>query len=158
MDRTTPWPVRVLRIVRAGVSRLGFPHRPEPATRRLGRLGEQAAARLLKRGGYQLLGTNVHVPFGEADLVCIAPDRSTIVIVEVKSRLRREQAPVKSVSIAPEASVTALKRRKLLRISRYLIRANKWQSRPSRIDVIAADFDDADGQPRLTHHINAVKG
>ena len=61
-------------------------------------------AKLLKRAGYRIVGRNVHVPMGEADLVCVAPDRRTVVVVEVKSRRVGEGQPGR-VQPAPEMSV-----------------------------------------------------
>ena len=47
----------------------------------LGRRGERAAARLLRSQGYRVLARNARVPMGEADLVCLAPDGKTVVVV-----------------------------------------------------------------------------
>jgi putative endonuclease len=127
--------------------------------RELGRMGEREAKRLLKAGGYTILGCNLQVPMGEADLLCRSPDRKTVVLVEVKTRLRRQGAPEKSNQILPEASITAHKRRKLVSIARHLARANGWQS-CMRIDVVAVEFDadaSAGAGPTVRHHMNAVR-
>lgn len=105
----------------------------------LGPAGERAAARYLRRRGYRVLGRNIETIAGEADLVCEAPDRRTIVVVEVKSRRRIAGQPVRSAEMAPEASVTAQKRRKLGAIARTLARLNRWENRPLRIDVVAVE-------------------
>jgi putative endonuclease len=129
-------------------------------TRELGRMGERAAARLLRSLGYRVLGRNVQVPMGEADIVCRDRDRTTVVIVEVKTRLRREGAPDKSNEMLPEASITAHKRRKLLTIARHLTRANGWHDCPVRIDVVAVEYDaraNSSAKPILRHHIGAVR-
>ncbi|MBX3357141.1 MAG: YraN family protein [Phycisphaeraceae bacterium] len=127
------------------------PETPAAAERRLGRAGERAAARLLRRSGYRILARNVRVPMGEADIVCVAPDRRTIVVVEVKTRRTipgRIQPP-------PEANIHAHKRRKLLSVARHLAAANRWNDRPVRIDVVAVEWP-ARGKPILRHHIAAV--
>ena len=49
-----------------------------------GRRGEDAAAELLLKAGYRVLGRNVRVPGGEIDIVCV--DGDVVVFVEVKSR------------------------------------------------------------------------
>jgi len=51
---------------------------------RLGRLGEQLAARHLERLGYEVVARNHRTRYGEIDLV--AADARTLVIVEVKTR------------------------------------------------------------------------
>jgi putative endonuclease len=134
---------------------------PPPPTqghdgRPLGRAGERQAARFLKRSGYRILGRNVRTRVGEADLVCEAPDGSTIVIVEVKTRARAEGQPHASAAIDPEASVTAHKRRNLRAIAHTLRRANKWSDRPCRIDVIAVEWTSHDRRPRIRHLVDAV--
>ncbi|HXP93655.1 MAG TPA: YraN family protein [Candidatus Binatia bacterium] len=49
-----------------------------------GRQGEDAAAELLRKAGYAVLGRNVRIPGGEIDIVCL--DGDVVVFVEVKSR------------------------------------------------------------------------
>jgi putative endonuclease len=119
----------------------------------LGPAGEKLAARRLKRDGYLILGRNVRVPIGEADLVAVAPDRQTVVIVEVKTR-RTGAGDLPPEQRAPEASVTAEKRGKLVLIARHLARANRWK-RPPRIDVIAVEWP-SEGKPVVRHHVGAV--
>lgn len=126
--------------------------RKEPEYRRLGRRGERAAASFLRRAGYRILGRNVRVRIGEADIVCEAPDRRTIVIVEVKTRSRGAGKSAKSESMLPEQSVHQHKRRKLYSIARLLARANGWTDRPVRIDVVAIEWPAAGGRPTLRHH------
>lgn len=109
-----------------------------------GQLAERAAARFLKRAGYRVIGANVRTHAGEADLVCIAPDRSTIVIAEVKSRRRTPNQPARSAAMAPESAVDPDKRRRLQRVARHLARTNNWLGRKLRIDVLAVEIDQAD--------------
>lgn len=136
---------------------LTAPRPREPATRRLGRAGERLAARTLRRAGYRILGRNLHVPMGEADLLCLAPDRRTIVLVEVKTRITGPLAGATFVPPPPEASVHAEKRDKLRRILRHLVTANRWHDRPHRIDVIAIDWPADGGKPDVRHHVDAVR-
>ena len=120
----------------------------EATTRELGALGEKAAAAHLRGMGFSVLGRNVKVPMGEADLLC--REGGMVVVVEVKTRLRREGAPELSNLVAPEASVTARKRRKLFAIARHLKRANKWSR--VRIDVVGVEYEATGGNPILRHH------
>ena len=100
---------------------------------KLGPRGERAAGRHLRRRGYRVLGRNLETRFGEADLLCEAPG-GCIVVVEVKARRYRVGVP------PPEASVTLAKRQRLARILEHLVRANGWEDRPRRIDVVAVEF------------------
>ena len=118
----------------------------------LGKKGERLAAKHLRRVGYRILGKNVKVRIGEADIVCCAPDRKTIVIVEVKTRLRGSGRSIQGETIAPETSVHQTKRRKLASIARLLAKANGWTDRPVRIDVIAVEWPIGGGKPTLRHH------
>jgi putative endonuclease len=136
------------------VGRIGMPR----GTRDLGRAGERHAASLLKRAGYRVLGRNVRVRSGEADLVCEAPDGETIVIVEVKTRRPGQAASAQGASIAPEASVHAWKRKKLLEVSRELARANGWTGRPVRIDVVAVEWGEDRRPPVVRHFVDVVVG
>jgi len=123
----------------------------------LGPAGERAAARLLRRSGYRVLARNVRIHGGEADLVCLAPDRRTIVIVEVKSRRRGASESALSEVVPPEASVHARKRANLARIARTLARINRWEGHPLRIDVVAVEWPVGRGaRPSLRHWVGAV--
>ena len=134
------------------------PRRSDRRRDPLGPAGERAAARYLRRRGYRVLGRNIQTDAGEADLVCEAPDRQTIVIVEVKTRRRTAGQPIRSAETLPEASVTAEKRRKLAAIARTLARLNQWGRRPLRIDVVAVERTDARIRHwRIRHLPDAVR-
>ena len=124
-----------------------------PGRGALGRRGESLAARYLRRRGYRVLERNVRLPYGEVDLVCLAPDRRTIVFVEVKTRRMGDgdRPP-------PEASVTAGKRRRLVRLADGLARGRDWTERPLRIDVVAVEVGRRGWftRARVRHHEAAV--
>lgn len=122
----------------------------------LGRRGERIAARHLRRKGYRVLARNARVSVGEADIVCRGPDRETIVIVEVKTRRRGQSES--SDAIPPESSITRAKRRKLLSVTRTLVRANGWEHRPVRIDVVAVEFEPTGRRATVRHYESAVTG
>jgi len=107
----------------------------------MGRSGERHAARWLRRRGYRIAGRNIrgegHAA-GEADIVAIAPDRETIVIVEVKTRGVCEGAA--SVHLPPEAALTTHKRDTLRTLARELARTHHWGGRPIRIDGVAIEY------------------
>lgn len=144
----------------------------------LGPEGEDIAAKFLRSHGYRILGRNlrvkraraagsgvVSVAGGEADLLALAPDRRTIVLVEVKTRTvnAADAAPGQVTAPPPEASVGVVKQEKLRRILRSLIAANGWRSRPCRIDVVAIELPRASTRqqgarriPIIRHHVGAV--
>lgn len=146
--------------MRAAWALLGqlFRRRPAGDGRALGRRGERHAAKLLKRAGYRILGRNVRVTVGEADLVCLDPDGETVVIVEVKTRAPGTTGSAQGAAIAPEASVHEWKRRKLRAVAGSLARANGWERRPLRIDIIAIDWHDPRRDPEVRHFVSAVTG
>jgi len=119
--------------------------------RSLGARGERFAASFLKRSRYRILGRNIRNKIGEIDLLALAPDRKTIVVVEVKSRFVRTGGS----DPPPEASVTAAKQRKLIMLTRSLRRERGWEDRPVRIDVIAVEFRERT-KPVVRHIENAV--
>jgi putative endonuclease len=122
----------------------------------LGRAGEDVAAAFLREKGYSILARNARAPMGEVDILC-RDGAKRVVIVEVKTRARRDDAPAQSMGVAPEASITMHKRRKLLALARYLRSANKWPN-PVRIDVIAVEWREGSREPTIRHHVDAVRG
>lgn len=120
----------------------------------LGPFGERAARRFLRRSGYRTLATNMRTSVGEIDLIMEAPDRRTVVFVEVKARRVDPARP----SPPPEASVHARKRAKLLLLVKQVSRKRGWLDRPLRIDIVAVE-QPADGSgPVVRHFVNAVSG
>lgn len=124
-----------------------------PRGRALGAAGERAAARFLKRAGYRLVARNVEVKGGEADLICVAPDRRTIVFVEVKTRLAHESTGRPTYN--PEVNIDARKRGTMLRAARTIAKRRGWTDRPLRIDVVAVEWS-SDGRHVIRHHIAAL--
>ncbi len=132
---------------------LGLGPADAEGTEALGRRGEARAKSLLSSKGYRILAKNVRLGFAEADIVCEAPDKRTIVIVEVKTR--RAGAVGGRARPAPEASVGARKKRKLLAAARYLVKANGWQGRPVRVDAVSVEWG-REGEPTLRHMIGVA--
>jgi putative endonuclease len=117
----------------------------------LGTRGEWIAARFLRRNKYRVLLRNVRSALGELDLICLAPDRSTIVFVEVKTRAVSEGAR----SLPPESNITAHKRRKLLLLADAESRRRGWEDKPRRIDVVTVECPRR-GKPLVRHFESAV--
>lgn len=125
-----------------------------PTGRELGAAGERLAARRLRRLGHKVLRRNHVTARGEIDLITLAPDRRTIVVVEVKTRLIPEARAGRS-QVAPEAAITRQKARKLLELAEAAVSTGEWKGRPIRIDVVAVDWDPS-GAHGLRHYENAI--
>lgn len=112
--------------------------KPENGTAFIGRRGEDAAARYLKRRGLRILDRNVRLSRGEIDLVCEPDDGSMLILVEVKARevKRGFDAP-----FAPaEEAVDREKRERLVELALELKRRHRRLDRPVRIDVVGVDL------------------
>lgn len=134
-----------------------FVGRPNSDTAFVGRRGESAAARFLRRRGYRILDRNVVLPSGELDLVCETDDERLLVLVEVKSRTADAAHPN---APPPEAAVDEEKKDKLATLAIELQRKHPHLRRPTRIDVIGVDVT-APGtwreRTRLRHYESAVQ-
>ena len=72
----------------------------------LGRAGEQAAADLLKRRGYEIVGAGFRARRGELDLICRRG--GDLVVVEVKTRTDEEfGTPAEAVGARKRRALTA---------------------------------------------------
>jgi putative endonuclease len=109
-----------------------------------GRAAETLAARYLAARGLKLLARNVRCRAGELDLVC--GDGRFLVVVEVRQRSRRDFG-------GALGSITAHKRRKITRATRFLLYAlPRWRAYPVRFDVIAIE-----GLPDGEHTIEWIR-
>jgi putative endonuclease len=118
------------------------------ARRRLGRRGERLAARHLRRKGYRIVRRNLRIRKDEADLVAIAPDGRTVVIVEVKTQTGTHHDP--------ELKVNRAKQYHLARLAANLLRMKRFEGRPIRFDVVAIHWP-ADADPRVRHYVAAFQ-
>ena len=118
--------------------------------RSVGARGEQMAARYLQKHGYRILASNLHNRFGEIDILAEAPDKRTIVVVEVKT------AAYASDAYPPEQHVTPAKQRKLVALAAQLARQYDLTDRPLRFDIVAVDGVE-DSKTELRHHIGAFE-
>ena len=97
----------------------------------LGRRGEARAARELRRRGYVLLERRWRCRVGEIDIV--ARDGDVLVVVEVKSRSRKDYGP-------PVDAVDGRKRRRLEKLARAYLQAKKRSNVSLRFDVVGVTF------------------
>ena len=117
----------------------------------LGARGEDAAADHLRSLGWRILDRNVRVPMGEADIVAES-DSGEVVLVEVKCRVLDDRAHP-----PPERQVGPRKAAKLRAIMQHLSRANDWEKRRKRIDVVAIDWP-REGKPVIRHFRDICTG
>jgi len=132
-------------------ARLARRWRRRGAHHALGTRGEILAERALRAQGYRIIARNAKTPAGEVDLVAEHRKDRSIVIAEVKTR-----SVTRATSIAPERSVNAPKRARLLAITTHLRRANGWLDRPIRIDIIVVEIDGS--SVRIRQLRDAVRG
>jgi putative endonuclease len=101
---------------------------------RLGKFGEDLAARELERRGYAIIARRYRTRHGEIDIV--AEDGATLVFVEVRARISAE------FGTAAE-SVTPRKQRRLASMAAEYLSRNRIAGKPCRFDVVAIDESDA---------------
>jgi len=114
---------------------------------RLGKWGEEAAAKYLMAQGHQILHTNYRTPYGEIDLITRSND--TTVFVEVKTRSTNMYGK-------PEVSITPRKQLHMLQSAEYYIQQHSPAFGTWRIDVIAIQLPRASEPPEITHFKNAI--
>jgi putative endonuclease len=146
---STP-PARRSRAISAGSARRADPRR------KLGRLGEQAAAAHLERLGYAIVARNVRTRYGEIDLIAFGQD--TLVFVEVKSRRARSPATAASGEHEPLAWLRPRQRLRVRRLATAWL-ADRERERPRandvRFDAIGVVLDRRERLVRLDHIENA---
>jgi len=98
---------------------------------------------MLKQKNYRVIGRNLRNRFGEIDMVALAPDKKTVVIVEVKTA----EAP----NARPELRVDLKKQKRLTTLAAQVVRRYKLQNKPIRFDVVAVNLI-KDGEPVIRHY------
>jgi len=96
----------------------------------LGRRGERAAEKHLRRIGYRIVARNFRAAGAEIDLVAI--DGDTLVFVEVKTRRSRAAG-------APEEAVDERKQKRMRRAAEVFARRYRADEIEMRFDIIAVD-------------------
>jgi putative endonuclease len=107
----------------------------------LGRRAEDHALAHLERAGLRLLVRNYRCRAGEIDLVMLDDARRELVLVEVRSRSRREFGSAAS-------TIGYAKQRRCTLAARHLLLAHPELRRlRARFDVVAIDPPEAEGGP-----------
>lgn len=118
----------------------------------LGKAGERLAARRLRGLGYRVLQRNACAGGVEVDLLCLAPDRRTIVLVEVKTRRPGPDGR------PPEMGINAAKRQRLHRACEGVRRTRLGRGRPVRVDVVAIDaLGERSRDWAFRHYVDALR-
>jgi putative endonuclease len=106
---------------------------------RIGRRGEDLAARWITDRGWQVIDRNWRCPAGEIDLV--ARDRDHLVVIEVKTRTGTGCGH-------PAEAVTATKLHRLRRLAAHWLAAHDLHPASVRVDVLAVLMPPG-GVPRI---------
>jgi putative endonuclease len=96
----------------------------------LGRRGERAAEKYLRRGGYRIVARNFRAAGAEIDLV--AMDGDILVFVEVKTRRSRDAG-------APEEAVDERKQKQIRRAAEIFATRYREHEIEIRFDIVAVD-------------------
>ena len=111
---------------------------------RIGKWGEDVAAKHLNQKGYEIIKRNVRTPYGEIDIV-VQKDNITF-FVEVKTRTSNKMG-------LPEDSITARKREHMVACAEHYAAENgidTWQ-----IDVVSVEGKPGT-TPKVTYFENAI--
>jgi putative endonuclease len=98
--------------------------------RELGKVGENTAVEFLKKNKFHIRETNYRCRFGEIDIV--AEHKKCLVFVEVRTRCNPDFG-------TPEESITAAKKKRLIRLAQYYIQKHDKLPSQWRIDVVAIE-------------------
>lgn len=114
----------------------------------VGKLGEKAAQKFLKKRGYRIREIGFRCHHGEIDI--IAQRKDHLIFVEVRTKSSLDFG-------TPEESLTQAKKRRL--IASALTYTSTHQNLPSlwRIDVIAIELDDKGRIKRIELIENAIE-
>ena len=114
----------------------------------VGRLGEKAAQKFLKKRGYRIRETGFRCRHGEIDIV--AKKKDCLVFIEVRTKSNLDFG-------TPEESITRAKKERL--IASALTYTTTHQHIPSswRIDVVAIELDEKGKTKRIELIENAIE-
>ncbi|MFC1927522.1 YraN family protein [Chloroflexota bacterium] len=114
----------------------------------VGKLGEKAAQRFLRKRGYRIRETGFRCRRGEIDI--IAQKKDCLIFVEVRTKSNLDFG-------TPEESITQAKKERL--IGSALTYATTHQNIPSlwRIDVVAIELDERGKAKRIELIENAIE-
>ena len=120
----------------------------------VGNRGEELACQHLQKRGYKIIEKNFWKPWGELDIVALAPDK-TLIFFEVKTLQRKHHDLTKVSSLCPEENLTSAKLKKLQRTASLYANASSHlnDERGWQIDLLAIDIF-SDAPPDIRHYPN----
>lgn len=106
----------------------------------IGRLGENAAVRFLKKSKFKIVERNLHVSHNEIDIIAVSKKQKLIAFVEVKAR--SVDKDLYSPFGTPASAVTKDKQRRTVEAARgYLRNSKKFFAFQPRFDVLEVYLD-----------------
>ena len=120
-------------------------------SRRIGRAGENTAARMLVSRGFEIVLRNCRTPRAEIDI--IARDGVTLVFVEVKTLFRRRKRPFR---FRPMDNLSLHQKQRIVRGAGYYLRALGSPAIPIRFDVVEVILSPF-GPEAVFHHPDAFR-
>jgi putative endonuclease len=114
----------------------------------LGRRGERAAVKFLKRQRYTIVHRGYRILGGELDIVAV--DGRTVVFVEVKTRASHDAGH-------PAEAVDARKQKQLSQLALAYLRRYQLLEYPARFDVVAITWPAGQKKPTIQHIKNAFE-
>lgn len=115
--------------------------------KKLGKTGEEIAAKYLQSKGFTIVERNFHKGYSEIDIV--ARDKTALVFVEVKTRIGYKFG-------TPEEAITPWKLHSLTRSVQYYKLLHPNPSETMRIDVVAIVLSSTDMVEKLSHYKNVT--
>jgi len=115
---------------------------------KVGKLGEEAAWKFLKRRGYRIRETGFRCRHGEIDIV--AQKNDYLVFVEVRTKTNLDFG-------TPEESITQAKKEKLIASALTYTSTHENLAPLWRIDVVAIELDDKGKTRRIELIENAIE-
>lgn len=112
----------------------------------LGRRGEDAATRFLKRLGYRILARGLDSRLGELDIIAV--DNRTIAFVEVKTRTSTDAGH-------PADAIDATKQRRMTQAALAYLKSHGLLNHAARFDVVAVTWPENASRPTIEHYKNA---
>jgi len=117
----------------------------------IGKRGEQAAARLLRRKGLLVVAESESDRGGEIDLIAIDRRQRKIIFVEVKTSATSKPGN-------PAERIDADKEGRITRAALRYLKRKKLLGMPTRFDVIAVWWPDDAAEPeRMEHYESAFE-
>ena len=113
--------------------------------RKVGNIGERAAAKFLKKSGFKILKKNYAPLDNEIDI--IAENREFTVFVEVKTRTAGNES---SAEPRPASAVTPKKQRGIISAAKYFLGTHKT-GRKARLDIIEVYLDKRKKVQKILH-------